>query len=220
MASRFHTTPLLSATKEVACIETDPDAYAAIEHLLVSRLGDLSVLHFSTAIEALAECHVNTPRVLIIHSEPPDVPAIECTRRLKSCFPSLQVILRGSMSDFHHIVLALTAGASGYLVAPVMDRDLINAVKNIGAGVPFLCRRTVLTIVKGLNNCGVRFGKHSLSAREQQVAVALLERRSDKAIAEYLHISPHTARVHMKHVLKKLGVHTRNNAVKRYLGVG
>ena len=127
--------------------------------------------------------------------------------------------MRSVSSDFYHLFLALVAGASGYLVAPVADADLLAAVHQAQHRLPFLCRRAQATMVEAVHKCGSRLQLQRLSSREQQVIASMLGEGSDKAIGESLHISTNTAHVHVRHILKKLHTHSRLEAIRLLLGL-
>jgi two-component system nitrate/nitrite response regulator NarL len=151
-------------------------------------------------------------------SELPDIPGVECTCRLKRLVPEIHIVMCSSRTSFHDVSHALASGASGYLVAPAADDEIIDAVKRGEIGVPFLSNRAVAAIVKGLQDSGSRLCSSSLSIREHQVMLCLLAGKSDKAIADSLNISTNTARVHMRHLLRKMQAHCRTEAIQRYLG--
>ena len=203
----------------VACIEPDTTAYSLIQHALASSSPSCSLERYWSGSQALSAFHSTRPNVFLINSDLPDIPGTECTHRLKRLAPELYIVVCSSRTGFHDVLSTLASGASGYVVAPPAKNDIVDAVRNGAKGIPFLCKRTLAAIVNVLHASGSTIFSRSLSLREQEVMACLLVEGSDKGIAERLHIAPKTVHVHVKSLLKKMQVHDRTKAVRRYWGL-
>lgn len=202
----------------IACVESDEVAYWRTEQSLRAFLPAQSVERYDSGLGAVSGVPSNKPDMVLINSELSDISGLECTKRLNRLVPTLHIIVCSSRDNFHEVFLALAAGASGYMVTPARSADLVNAVRDAEDGLPFLCGRSLASIINGLRNCGKSlYGE--LSRREHEVMASLMEDCSNKGVADALHISANTARVHITHLLKKLHVTDRKKAIRRFLGV-
>jgi two-component system uhpT operon response regulator UhpA len=113
--------------------------------------------------------------------------------------------------------MSLMAGVSGYLIKPVSVQELHRAIMTVSVGCPVLCAEAQKAIVHCLYGAGRHIGVKFLTSREQQIMVHMFRYPSDKELAEVLGISPGTVHVHLARLFKKLGVHTRQEALRAFL---
>ena len=170
--------------------------------------------------EALREIPKHRPGVVLMDIFLPRMSGIECTAQLKELLPGTQIIILTAMNDKELIFLALQAGADVYLLKRTRPADLRKALLDvIGGGSPMSSeiarrvvesfRRKAKTIEKSLN----------LSAREEEILILLSKGYSNKAIADQLNLSVETIYSHLKRVYEKMHVHSRTEAVIRYLAL-
>ncbi len=208
----------VSQKTRIAIVEDQPD----VRENWVSFINSFPEFECACACvsaeEALREVPPYRPGIVLMDIFLPRMSGIECTAQLKELLPETQIIILTAMNDKELIFLALQAGAHGYLLKRTKPADLRKALLDvIGGGAPMsseIARRVVesfhrkaRTIEKSLN----------LSAREEEILVLLSKGHSNKAIADQLNLSVETIYSHLKRVYEKMHVHSRTEAVIRYL---
>jgi len=171
-----------------------------------------------SAEEALRLLPDQKPNVVLMDIFLPRMSGIECTAKLKELLPDTQVIILTAMNDKELIFLALEAGADGYLLKRTKPADLRKAMLDVLAGGSPMSSEIARRVVESFRRKSKSTDKAvSLSAREEEILVLLSKGYSNKAIADQLNLSVETIYSHLKRVYEKLHVHSRTEAVIRYL---
>jgi DNA-binding NarL/FixJ family response regulator len=159
----------------------------------------------------------------------PGQSGIECLRALKAQLPGLRVVMLTSYDDNENLFQSLMAGADGYLLKRMARQRLLDALRDIVAGgapiSPQIARRMV-EYFHNLNTMGLPQLTPNkpvdvtaeLTAREREVLELLARGATPKEVAGKLNISWQTVRNHIRFIYDKLHVHTRTDAVLKYLG--
>jgi DNA-binding NarL/FixJ family response regulator len=122
-----------------------------------------------------------------------------------------------------YLLEALKAGAAGYLLEDVSQRDLISAVRQVLSGEPILDRQLMTRLLRSLTcetPSHADLPSKRLSPRELEVLHLLIQGHTNREIASTLMVSVSTAKNHVEHVLAKLGVSDRTQAAVRALELG
>ena len=123
--------------------------------------------------------------------------------------PGLRILML-SMHDLEdYCFAALKAGASGYVLKTVADRELVEACRSVMRGEPFLSPPTVRALMRAYLADPASVRENPLTAREQEVVKLVAEAHPTTRIAELLTISPKTVERHRENVLAKLGMRDR-----------
>ena len=118
---------------------------------------------------------------------------------------------------------ALKAGACGYVLKSVADRDLVDACRAAGRGESFLYPGVMSTLVRDYLERvrrGERVPGQVLTAREDEVVKLIAEGHSTKEIASALTISPKTVERHRANILQKLGMRDRTELTRYAIRAG
>lgn len=170
--------------------------------------------------EALRELPKYRPGVVLMDIFLPRMSGIECTAQLKELLPETQIIILTAMNDKELIFLALQAGANGYLLKRTKPADLRNSLLDVMAGGSPMSSEIARRVVESFHRKTEAKGeKVGLSAREEEILVLLSKGYSNKAIADQLNLSVETIYSYLKRVYQKLHVHSRTEAVLRYLAM-
>ncbi|WP_367872013.1 response regulator transcription factor [Luteolibacter sp. Populi] len=181
---------------------------------------DMQVLDaFASAEAALRALPARMPDVLVVDIRLPGMSGVELIATLKPRFRELPILVLTMYEESDLIFDALKAGASGYLLKRVAGEELCDAVRQIQRGgspmSPSIARKVVDSFRAPTlpEPEGPR-----LSPREQEILGLLANGALYKEIAGDLGISLDTVRTHLRRIYEKLHVHTRTEAVVKFLG--
>jgi DNA-binding NarL/FixJ family response regulator len=192
----------------------------ADDHGLVRR-GLRLILDAQPDLEVIAEAGDGaeavklalTPEVdlAILDISMPRMTGLQATRELQQRRPDLRVLILSMHESEQYLYEALRAGASGYVVKKVADRDLVEACRATMRGEPFLYAGAVTALIKDYLR-RARNGENGddpLTPRETEVVKLVAESYTNRQIAEALVISEKTVDRHRANILEKLGMRDR-----------
>jgi DNA-binding NarL/FixJ family response regulator len=173
---------------------------------------------YADAETALKEIPAKIPDVVLMDINLPGMNGVECVRQLKAALPKLQVLMLTVYEDSDSLFNSLKAGASGYLLKRTASARLLEAIHEVNTGgapmTPQLARR----VVQFFN---VPAKEDSAMARltpgEREFLDQLANGYAYKEIADRMKISIDTVRSYVRTVYEKLHVHSRTEAVVKYL---
>jgi DNA-binding NarL/FixJ family response regulator len=173
---------------------------------------------YRTGEEALAQLPAQAPDVVLMDINLPKMNGIECVRQLKVLIPSTQILMLTVYEDSDKIFNSLLAGASGYLLKRTPQVEILSAIADVHRGNSPMTGHIARKVVQYFNQRG-DYGTEvdKLSPREKEVLEHLARGVPYKEIAAALGVSIDTVRVHIKGVYGKLHVHSRGEAVAKYL---
>ena len=213
------TEPAAKARKfKIAIVEDQPDVRENWVRLISSFPDFECICSCVSGEEALREIPKHRPGVVLMDIFLPRMSGIECTAQLKELLPETQIIILTAMNDKELIFLALQAGADGYLLKRTKPADLRKALLDVMAGGSPMSSEVARRVVESFHRKAKTIDKAlNLSAREEEILVLLSKGCSNKAIADQLNLSVETIYSHLKRVYEKMHVHSRTEAVIRYL---
>ena len=203
---------------KVSIIEDD----AWIRENLSSRIGQTQGFvcngAYRTAEEAIAKLPAQAPDVVLMDINLPKMNGIECVRQLKVLIPSAQILMLTVYEDSDKIFNSLLAGASGYLLKRTPQAEILEAIADVHRGNSPMTGHIARKVVQYFNQRGSTDGEmEKLSNREREVLEYLARGSSYKEIASNISVSIDTVRAHIKGIYGKLHVHSRGEAVARFL---
>jgi DNA-binding NarL/FixJ family response regulator len=168
--------------------------------------------------EALELARSLAPDVILMDVRMPEVDGIEATRRLLVNPDAPRVLVLTTFDEDAYVYDAMKAGASGFLLKAVRPEQLVEAVRVVAAGeallAPSITRRLVEEFVSGPPpNARGPEELDELTDRELEVLTLIARGKSNAAIAETLVVSEATVKTHVTHILRKLGLADRVQAV-------
>jgi len=203
--------------------DDDPFARRVIKDVLTGA-GVLVIAEASTGRQAVELALYHRPDVVIMDVVMPELDGILATRQiLKRAPDQVVIVLTGADDQDHELgLLALRAGAAGFISKDVDINALPRALKGVRAGEAAISRTMTKHVIERLRRApsgvaggfdGMRPVKSPLTSREWEVIDLLKATRSTDEIAAELVLSTETVRSHVKNILRKLGVHSRQEAV-------
>lgn len=174
--------------------------------------------HFPNASTALAAIPAAPPDVLIVDLNLPDLNGSVLIARLKPLNLQTQFLVLTMYEDPQLVFEALKAGATGYLLKRASAVELATAIREIHDGgapmTPSIARRVVQSFLAAPAPAAAGFG---LSEREIEVLTHFSRGDLYKEVADQLSISIDTVRSHVRKIYEKLQVHSRSQAVAKFL---
>ena len=205
----------------VAVVEDDAGLRRSLRKTLEEGPGTRCVAAVGSAEEALATLPALKADVILMDVNLPGASGVECVQRLVPLLPKTHFIMLTVFDDTEVVFQSLAAGAIGYLTKPVTEERLLEAIHDVYAGgapmTSSIARRIVQAFQKPAADPRVVI-EESLAPREQEVLKLLAKGYLQKEIADQLDISFPTVRTLTARIYTKLHVHSRSQAVAKYLG--
>ena len=182
--------------------------------------GVTVIAEAATGRETLELSVFYKPDVVLVETLLPDTDGVTVTRELTARIPGTAVVLLSETEDPELGLMALRAGAQGFLGRDIGLNALPRALKAAAHGEAVISRRLTMRIIDGMrrvreDGAGLRPVRSRLTSREWEVLDLLCEQLSTDEIADTLVLSPETVRSHIKNLLRKLGVRSRREAVEQ-----
>ena len=199
--------------------DDDPFARRVIKDVL-QRAGVRVVAEARNGRQAVELTLYYRPDVVVMDVVMPELDGIVATRQIRKAVPEqLVIVLTGAGEEDQELGLqALRAGASGFLSKDVEIDALPRALEGVRAGEAAISRKMTRMLIDRLREApsgssGMRPVKSPLTAREWEVIDLLKAGTSTDQIADELVLSTETVRSHVKNILRKLDVRSRQEAV-------
>ena len=202
----------------VIVADDDPLARRVVRDALEAG-GIVVIAEAANGREAVELSLYYKPDVVLMDLVMPDVDGIQATRRILAREPDVEVVILTSSDDDEVGLVGLRAGASGFLNKRAGVDALPRALRGAVAGEAVVSRRLTMRLVDTMrrtrpDGAGIRPVRSRLTPREWEVLDLLCAGQSTDEIAETLVLSCETVRSHIKNLLRKLGVSSRQAAIK------
>jgi DNA-binding NarL/FixJ family response regulator len=215
----MHTTGM-SPDEAVSVLIADDQALvrAGFRSILDGQPGISVVGEAKDGRDAIDLARKRRPKVVLMDIKMPDVDGLEATRRILAEAGDATAVLMLTTFDLNEYVYeALRAGASGFLLKDVPPEQLIAAVRIVADGdaliAPAVTKRLIENFIRTAPPHSPPAELGHLTAREVEVLTLIARGLSNAEIAAELVLSKATVKTHVKHVLAKLGVRDRVQAV-------
>jgi two-component system, NarL family, nitrate/nitrite response regulator NarL len=178
---------------------------------IVAEAGDAS--------EALRRAADTQPDVILLDNHLPGVSGVHALPGLREVAPHAQVLMLTVSEDQRDLAAALQAGARGYLLKTVDSEGLADAIQRAAAGQSVVSPELTSKLVsafQALQDAPAAAATPdpwlALSPREQEIVAHIARGASNKEIARSLDIAETTVKIHVQHILRKLGLTSRVQA--------
>ena len=203
---------------KVSIVEDDDWIRENLAARIAQTGGFICAGAYRTGEEAITRLPGQAPDVILMDINLPKMNGIECVRQLKALIPSAQILMLTVYEDSDKIFNSLVAGASGYLLKRTPQAEILEAIADVHRGNSPMTGHIARKVVQYFNQRGGGgTDVEKLSNRERQVLEHLTRGAAYKEIASVLFMSIDTVRAHIKGIYGKLHVHSRGEAVARFL---
>jgi two-component system, NarL family, response regulator NreC len=186
--------------------------------LLVNAQDDMEVVGEAENGEiAVKEAVRLSPDMVIMDVSMPILNGLKATKRLRNTCPDIMILALSRHSDDGYLQQLISAGANGYVLKQSAPKELINAIRAVGAGKAYLDPALTQKVMGGyaVRTTSLRGeGKKELSSREIEVLKLISFGYSNKEIATRLDLSVKTVEAHKANAMRKLGISGRIDIVK------
>jgi DNA-binding NarL/FixJ family response regulator len=182
--------------------------------MLLERQGDIEVIAEAEDGATARDVAIRErPDLAILDVKMPKLTGLQATREIREQAPDVAVLILSMYDDERYLFEALKAGASGYVLKAQADVDLLEAVRAVERGEPFLTPEAQRALIKDV--LGESSGRTTeLTPREEEVVKLVAEAHTNKEIAEILHLSEKTVENHRSNAMRKLGMRDRVELVR------
>jgi DNA-binding NarL/FixJ family response regulator len=184
--------------------------------------------------EAIELCRRVRPDLVLMDLRMPRMDGLEATREIKREHPKIGVLVMTMHENPDYLLEALRAGAAGYILKDADQDDVVSAIRRVLSGeyplAPELATQLLRRLAleereRGGNSQGIRERRggpytEPLTPREREVLGLMKLGYTNRHIAQTLVISQGTAKNHVEHIIQKLGVSDRTQAVVKALELG
>ncbi|MFU8875424.1 response regulator [Micromonospora sp. SL4-19] len=181
--------------------------------LILDNEPDLCVVaETADGAEAVAQARTERPDLAILDIAMPRLTGLQAAREMSRLMPEMRILILTMYDNEQYFFEALKAGASGYVLKSVADRDLVEACRAAVRGEPFLYPGAVNALIRNYLERVARGDDQpgrTITDREEEVLKLVAEGYSSKQIADLLFISVKTVERHRANLLQKLGLRDR-----------
>lgn len=149
------------------------------------------------------------PHVILMDLMMPGMDGVETTRAVLERHPEIRVVMLTSFLEDDKVLAAVEAGATSYVLKTVSAEELIYALSGAVRGMPVMSSDVSQALTRGLRQRSAQGADEGLTEREKEVLLLIAEGRSNREIADELHISIKTVKTHVSNLLMKCELEDR-----------
>jgi DNA-binding NarL/FixJ family response regulator len=190
----------------VLSVDDHPLLREGIAAIINSQPDMLMVAQAATGGEALRVFREHRPDITLMDLRLPDISGIDAMIGIRTEFAEARIIMLTTFEGDVEIQRALEAGARGYMLKSMPPQDLVEVIRQVHLGKKRVPAEVASHLAEHMSD-------ESLTAREIDVLRHIAGGNRNRDIAELLFISEETVKVHVKHIMEKLGASDRTEAV-------
>ncbi len=172
---------------------------------------------FENAIAVEEKVKSIKPGLVLMDIDMPGRTGIEAVRLIRLFQPNLPILMLTVFDDSSHVLEAIKAGASGYLLKRDISKRLFTAIEEIMDGGAPMSASVAKLVINSMQTNNAK-DNYQLTMREREILNELSKGNSYKLIASNFQLSIDTIRTHIKNIYDKLHVHSKTEAVLKALG--
>jgi len=183
--------------------------------LLLDRQPDMAVVaEARDGVEAVALALRERPDICVLDVSMPRMTGLQATVEIRAHAPEIAVLVLSMHDDERYLYEALQAGAAGYVLKREADTVLVDAVRAVSRGEPFMTNAAERGLVREWMLDDSTGPVEPLTLREREVLKLIAEAHTNREIGEVLHLAEKTVESHRANLLRKLGMRDRVELVR------
>jgi DNA-binding NarL/FixJ family response regulator len=190
----------------ILSVDDHPLLREGLAALINSQPGMTLIAQASNAQESLQQFRKHLPDVTLMDLRLPDKSGIEALIAIRAEFPEARIIMLTTFEGDIEIQRALAAGARGYILKSMPPKELVDVIVQVHAGKKRIPTQIAAQLAEHISD-------EELTEREIEVLGQIAAGNRNRDIAERLFITEETVKVHVKHIMGKLGASDRTQAV-------
>jgi len=190
----------------ILCVDDHPLLREGIGTIVGSQPDMQMAAHAANAEDGIELFRKHQPDVTLMDLRLPDMSGIDAIVAIRKEFPEARIVVLTTFEGDVEIQRALEAGARAYLLKSLPPKELLEAIRQVHAGKKRIPAHIAAQLAEHMSDEG-------LTARETEVLSKVAEGNKNRDIGERLFISEDTVKVHIKHIMDKLGASDRTQAV-------
>jgi DNA-binding NarL/FixJ family response regulator len=198
----------MSTPKKIRVFSVDdhPLLHEGLATIIRSQPDMVLAAEASTGQDAIRQFRERRPDVTLMDLRLPDMSGIDAMIAIRSEFPEARIVVLTTFAGDVEIQRALEAGARGYILKSMPPKELVEVIRQVNAGK----KRVPPEVASRLAE---HYADEALTGREIEVLQQIAGGNRNRDIAEKLFITEETVKVHIKHIMEKLGASDRTQAV-------
>jgi DNA-binding NarL/FixJ family response regulator len=190
----------------VLSVDDHPLLHEGLATIIRNQPDLLLVAEASNGSEAIQRYREQTPDVTLMDLRLPDMSGIDAMIAIRSEFPEARIIILTTFAGDAEIQRALEAGARAYMLKSMPPKELVEVIRQVNAGKKKIPPEIAAHLAE-------HYSDEALTGREVEVLQQIAGGNRNRDIADKLFITEETVKVHIKHIMEKLGATDRTQAV-------
>ncbi len=194
-----------SQTIRILTVDDHPLFRAGVAALLASQPDMQLVAEGANGTEAIRQFRTHRPDVTLMDLQMPEMSGLEATIAIRAEFPDARIILLTTYAGDVQVLRALQAGARGYLLKTLVDKELLATIRQVHSGRKALSPEVSYELAEHATD-------EPLTPAEVDVLRLIAAGNANKQIADRLSVTEDTIKGRVKNILSKLGANDRTHA--------
>jgi len=195
-----------SAHIRILCVDDHPLVHEGIATVIRNQPDMTLIAEAFNGRDALQKFREHRPDVTLLDLRLPDMSGIDTMIAIRNEFPEARAIILTTFEGDAEIHRSLAAGARAYVLKSMPPKELVEVIRKVHAGKKPIAPQIAAQLAE-------HYGDEALTQREIDVLRQIAGGNRNRDIAEKLFISEETVKVHIKHLMEKLGASDRTQAV-------
>jgi DNA-binding NarL/FixJ family response regulator len=190
----------------ILSVDDHPLLREGISAVINSQPDMVMIADAASARDGIQQFRKHRPDVTLMDLRLPDMSGVDTIVAIRAEFPDARIIMLTTFEGDVEIQRALEAGARGYMLKSMPPKDLVEGIRQVHAGKKRIPPQLAAQLAEHMSD-------EALTTREIEVLRQIAEGNRNRDIGEKLFITEETVKVHIKHIMEKLGASDRTQAI-------